>query len=153
MFDSSSDITDEHPSTPPSPSPISSERLRKRLRILIIDDDPLVLRAHRRLLQHDHDVVCATGGQEGLDILEMDGHYDVILCDLMMPRVDGRHIFETLEAQNSQLLQKLLFLTGGAFTSRMTNFVEGLSTPPLAKPISRNSLLVAVEAVSLRIFE
>ena len=79
---------------PPAPADFSPHRSSstmqavrmKRYRILIVDDDPLVLKAMRRLL-HRHEVVTAPGGAEALAILEQRSDFNVILCDLMMPGV------------------------------------------------------------------
>src|SRR5690606_17161169 len=70
----------EHPK--PSASPRAS-------RVLIVDDEASLVRAYRRVLGRNHEVVGAYGGEEALRLLARDDHFDLILCDLMMPRVDG----------------------------------------------------------------
>jgi signal transduction histidine kinase/ActR/RegA family two-component response regulator len=68
-----------------------------RLRILIVDDDPLIIRPLRTILEEDgHAVTAATGGQEGIDILraaaDRDERFAVVITDLGMPHVDGRKV-------------------------------------------------------------
>ena len=87
---------------PPAPAGFSPHRSSatmkavrmERYRILIVDDDPLVVKAMRRLL-HRHDVTTAPGGAEALAILEQRSDFDVILCDLMMPGVTGMDVLRT----------------------------------------------------------
>jgi PAS domain S-box-containing protein len=73
-----------------------SERPRP-LRLLLVDDDPLLLRSLRDALELDeHEVVTAEGGQAGIDAFSHDinagGHFDVVITDLGMPYVDGRKV-------------------------------------------------------------
>ena len=68
-----------------------------RLRILVVDDDPMVLKSLRDILEIDgHDVVSADGGQAGIDCFQAayDRHeyFAVVITDLGMPYVDGRKV-------------------------------------------------------------
>jgi CheY-like chemotaxis protein len=67
------------------------------LRLLLVDDDPLLLRSLRDALELDeHEVVTAEGGQAGIDAfsdgVNAGGHFDVVITDLGMPYVDGRKV-------------------------------------------------------------
>ena len=57
-------------------------------RVLIVDDEPEILRAFARMLR-SFDVECAEGGREGLEVLKRSDAFDVVVLDLMMPDVDG----------------------------------------------------------------
>jgi CheY-like chemotaxis protein len=64
-------------------------------RILVIDDDDLVLASLRiQLESNDHVVVTADGGRAGIAMVA-DGQFDVVICDVFMPDMDG---FETIRA-------------------------------------------------------
>jgi signal transduction histidine kinase/ActR/RegA family two-component response regulator/HAMP domain-containing protein len=68
-----------------------------RLRILVVDDDPMVLKSLRDILEIDgHEVVSADGGQAGIDcfLAAYDRHeyFAVVITDLGMPYVDGRKV-------------------------------------------------------------
>jgi signal transduction histidine kinase/ActR/RegA family two-component response regulator len=75
-----------------------------RLRILIVDDDPLLLRSLRDTLELDgHDVIAATGGQAGIETFEAaatqrEDAFDVVFTDLGMPHVDGRKVAAAVKA-------------------------------------------------------
>ena len=69
-----------------------SEVTQRRLRILLVDDERMVLRAMRRLILARHpdwDVLCARSGDEALRMLKDCEPVDVIVTDLSMPGVDG----------------------------------------------------------------
>ena len=59
-------------------------------KILIIDDDASVLETLRLLVSSEHhEVVTASGGEEALELLGADTHYDLMITDLRMPGVNG----------------------------------------------------------------
>ena len=69
----------------------------KNLRILVVDDDPLLLKSLYDTLTDDgHTIVTANGGQQGIDAfaaaLAGDVPFDVVLTDLGMPHLDGRQV-------------------------------------------------------------
>jgi CheY-like chemotaxis protein len=68
-----------------------------RLRILVVDDDPLLLKSLRDILEGDgHEVTTANGGQDGIDFfhtaLQRGAAFAVVISDLGMPYVDGRKV-------------------------------------------------------------
>jgi len=123
-----------HDSRPISEAPLT------RSRLLIIDDDAMVLSALRRRLRRRYDVVTALGGGEALALLASDPEFDSIVCDLMMPRVDGKSFYEAVRAQIPELAERIVFMSGGAFTPRLRKFAASVSNPVLQKPVSRDEL-------------
>ncbi|MEY2931988.1 MAG: hypothetical protein RL033_2737 [Pseudomonadota bacterium] len=125
------------------PTPATSQvvpRLRKsrRLRVLLIDDEPLVLRSLRRMLS-EHHVDTAQSGSEALSLLQRKQDYDLIFCDLMMPEMDGTVVHAELERRMPALLERLVFCSGGAFTARTKQFLEQTKRPLVEKPLTRES--------------
>jgi CheY-like chemotaxis protein len=85
------------------------------VRILLIDDDALVLGAITNVLEFDgHEVVAARGGQAGIDTFEssLDGAnpFDVVITDLGMPRVDGYLVASTIKKDSPKT--PIILLTG-----------------------------------------
>lgn len=117
------------------------------LRILIIDDEPALLRALARRLGRANSVDTALGGAEGLNRLEKCSAYDIILCDIMMPEVDGVMVHQALEQRAPETLNRLVFTTGGAFTERARSFTVSSGCLVLDKPITTESLRAAYEQV------
>jgi len=79
------------------PQMAGSHVTRTRLPILLIDDDPLIIKSLQAILEHDgHAVTAANGGRQGIDILraavERDERFAVVITDLGMPYVDGRQV-------------------------------------------------------------
>lgn len=76
--------------------------LRSRLRILIVDDDPIVIKSLRDTLEADgHAVTTASGGREGIDTFRMAEKrgepFAVVITDLGMPYVDGRKVADAVK--------------------------------------------------------
>jgi len=117
-----------------------SEAPLTRSRLLIVDDDAMVLSALRRRLRRRYDVVTALGGVEALAILAADPEFDSIICDLMMPKVDGKSFYDAVRAANSPLAERIVFMSGGAFTPRLRKFAASVPNPVLQKPVSREEL-------------
>jgi len=81
----------------PEPAPEASRSLPSKLRILVVDDDPLIIRMLSETLRNDgHEVTTANGGQAGIDAVraaQAQGNpFEVVITDLGMPRVDGRKV-------------------------------------------------------------
>ena len=124
---------------PPAPSPPEAPAT-PRGRIMIIDDEPAILRTVKRMLSKEHEVVTHATGQEALDHLERDSRFDVILCDLMMPGITGMDLHEVLTQRAPDLVQRLIFLTGGAFTQQAKDFFSRISNTKLEKPFDLKEL-------------
>ncbi|MCZ6805550.1 MAG: hybrid sensor histidine kinase/response regulator, partial [Deltaproteobacteria bacterium] len=127
-------VEQKHDSRPISEAPAT------RPRILIVDDDAMVLSALRRRLRRRYDTVTVLGGVEALARLAEDPHFDAIICDLMMPEVDGKSLYETIQGQHPRLVDRIVFMSGGAFTPRLRKFAASVSNPVLQKPVTREHL-------------
>lgn len=123
--------------------PVSENPLR-RLRLLIVDDDAMVLSALRRRLRRRYDTVTVLGGAEALARIEEDPDFDSIICDLMMPEVDGKSFYDQIEKDQPQLADRIVFMSGGAFTPRLRKFAAAISNPVLRKPVTREELEAAL---------
>lgn len=74
---------------------------KKHQRICIIDDDPFLLDMYNlKFQQAGYDVVCFTDSSKALEAIRTDGNYDVVLLDLVMPRVDGFEVLRTIREEN-----------------------------------------------------
>lgn len=118
----------------------------RSLRILLVDDDPLVGRAVGRMLR-EHEVVVANSGTQALDLAE-SAHFDLLLCDVMMPEMTGPDLRLTLSERGSPLAQCTVFMTGGAFTEHSREALEESGAPVLDKPLSPERLRQTVARVA-----
>ena len=101
--------------TPGAVQPALDEPMPSRMRILVVDDDPLLIRSLRDTLEADgHMVTAASGGQAGIDtFLEAQTRgelFNVVLTDLGMPYVDGRKVASAIKAASP--FTPVILLTG-----------------------------------------
>jgi CheY-like chemotaxis protein len=119
-------------------------------RVLVVDDDPTVLRAFRRVLQPDHEVVTARDGAEALRMVLGGMRVDAIICDIGMPKLDGPAFFSELFELRPQMMPRVVFCTGGQPNEKTQRFLDRLQAPLLYKPVAVADLRKAIEAVRSR---
>ncbi|HEX3678876.1 MAG TPA: ATP-binding protein, partial [Galbitalea sp.] len=95
--------------------PAAVQKPHSRLQILIVDDDPLIIRSLRAILEDDgHAVTTATGGQEGIDMVraaaEREEQFAAVITDLGMPYVDGRRVATAVKTASKNT--PVIMLTG-----------------------------------------
>jgi signal transduction histidine kinase len=122
------------------PTPDAAATPPRRARILVIDDDPRIGDAVRESLATEHDVVAVTNAMAGLGLLDKQEHFDLILCDLMMPAMTGMELHEELSRRDAAQAARMSFLTGGAFTPRAQAFLAEVANPRLEKPFDPQGL-------------
>jgi CheY-like chemotaxis protein len=105
-----------------------------RTSLLVIDDDPMVARAIARSLADEHDVDVCTDGKEGLERITGSQHYDVILCDLMMPDITGVDFYREVLRLAPDLAARIVFMTGGVYTPRTRAFALSFPNRCIEKP-------------------
>ena len=125
-------------------SPADAPAAPRRRRVLLIDDEPLLRSVTTQLLEIDFDVNTASDGDEALVMLREDAEYDVVICDLMMPNLDCPALFDALGSFAPLLRERMVFMTGGAFTERAQTFLKTQPVAVLQKPFRRNDLLAAI---------
>ena len=119
----------------------------RRAKVLLIDDEEQLLVAFRRLFATEYDLTTALGGHVALEILERDGEWDAVVCDLMMSDLDGTAVLEWVRAHRPALVDRLIFCTGGAFTPRGYAFADLMGDRLLQKPLFPDQLREAIEQV------
>jgi CheY-like chemotaxis protein len=117
------------------------------LTMLVIDDEPSVVSALARFLRHDGSTVdTAAHGQLALAHLQAQ-RYDVSLCDLRMPGLDGPAFYATLRAQHADLRQRVLLLTGETLGADSTAFLAQCGQPCVDKPCDAAAMRRAIQAM------
>jgi PAS domain S-box-containing protein len=134
------------PARAPAPAPAPEAR---RLRVLIVDDEPLVRRVLSMVLRREHEVVIAETGAEALVAIER-GDLDVVLCDLMMPGMSGMDVHAEVRRRRPGFERRIVFVTGGAFVPRLAEFLDSVDNLKLLKPFDVQQVLAAVEAAANR---
>jgi two-component system, NtrC family, sensor kinase len=114
------------------PPPPRSERREK---VLVIDDEPMIGVMLRRLLAAHCDVLPITSPREALRRIGAQERFDAILCDLMMPRMNGIDFYAELSVLSPEMARRTGFLTGGAVTMQARRFVKEHAEITLEKPV------------------
>jgi signal transduction histidine kinase len=117
------------PVRPPSPAPDVP-----RGRVLVVDDEAGIRQILVRILRGSHEVVAAASGEEARTLLDRDQAFDVILCDLMMPRVSGMELHAWMAERWPDLARRVVFVTGGAFTPGAGDYLAQVSNRRIDKP-------------------
>jgi PAS domain S-box-containing protein len=139
---------------PPAPSQVETAtgpvvaNDRQRLRILVVDDDPLFSRAVRRMLDREHDVTLVDNGQDAATLLRDSDAHDLVLCDMMMPGMSGMDLYEDVLVSQPDIAARIVFMTGGAFTRRAADFLALVGNRHIAKPFGAADLLALVQSLS-----
>jgi CheY-like chemotaxis protein len=134
------------PAPPPSdatPPPAATKRWR-RGRVLVVDDDESVLRALERILRV-HDVVALRESREALERITHGERFDVILCDLVMPLLDGPTVHAAVDRVDREQAARMIFITGGAPTDRARRFLADPTRRVVTKPFDSAALRALVE--------
>ena len=128
----------------PMASPNFGEAMRTAVRfapvtgsmldLAVVDDDEPILRVTELLLAGEHDVLACTEATRALEHLQAGEEFDVIVCDLMMPQVTGMEFYERVRALGRGQEERILFVTGGAFTPAARAFLESVPNQRLDKP-------------------
>jgi len=119
----------------------------RRGRVMVVDDEPLIGTAIRRTLQREHEVITLTSAREALTRLVSGEHFDVILCDVMMPEMSGVELYQQLLLHLPVLTERLVFLTGGAFTPNAREFLGQVKNRRVDKPFSGQELHDVVQSM------
>jgi len=133
------------PVVPPSPAVESVAPPSRQARLLVVDDEPLVARGVTRLLQGECSAESTSSAREALERLSQGERFDLLLCDVMMPEMSGEAFFHQLAQVAPDQRERVVFITGGAFTPEARAFLESL--PPgrcVFKPLAAEVLRALV---------
>ena len=108
-------------------------------KILVVDDDKIMLMMARRILATKHEVVCAKSGAEAIELFEQS-RPDLILSDLMMPEMDGYELHRTLQEKYSELVPVIFMTADDSDESESKGFEVG-ATDYIRKPLKADLLL------------
>lgn len=116
-------------------------------RILVIDDESLVIRAIRRQFGGTVEVVGLDDARRALRLLCDGGRFGAILCDLMMPGLSGPEFYRELHHRMPEEIAKVVFLTGGVVSSAMRDFLRRCPNSVVDKPYEPDELAQIVSTL------
>jgi signal transduction histidine kinase/FixJ family two-component response regulator len=122
----------------------SQSAVSSRSRVLVVEDEPTVAQLIVDVLREEgHDVEAVLDSREGLTRIARH-EYNLVICDLRMPRLDGREFYEALVHAGSPMTERIIFITGDMLAPRTLEFLEPNRFPYLAKPFLVEELKIAV---------
>jgi CheY-like chemotaxis protein len=127
------------------PTTRSATRVRRPGRVLVVDDEPSLGGALQLLLSDENEVVVVHSATAALARIAGGERYDVVLCDLMMPIMDGIELHRRLSITYPEEAERMVFMTGGAMTARVDAFFRRVPNLLLDKPIDLDGLRALIE--------
>ncbi len=129
---------------PAAPLTARPEAATTKHRILIIDDEAGICSSLRRILGQPYETQATTSAPEALGMLRAGERFDLILCDLMMPELTGMELHQALKKFAPDQADRMIFLTGGAFTPSARAFLDETHNLRVDKPFNKEALRALV---------
>lgn len=112
-----------------------------RARVLLVDDDALVRASIKRMLTRSFDVDECADGADAVARVEAGERFDLVLMDLMMPRMNGRLALERIGEIAPELAARTVIMSGGSSDEALHAWLTGLGVGRLLlKPFSSEML-------------
>jgi len=122
----------------------------ERRHILVVEDEATVANLVADVLREEgHEVVSILDSVEALERITEE-EFDLLICDLKMPKLDGRGLYEEAVRRGRTSRERVLFITGDTLRPRTLEFVERGGLPYLAKPFLVEELTRMVRRVLSR---
>ena len=113
-------------------------------KILFVDDDPNILSAYTRTLRKRYHMTTASGGEEALQLVQMEGPFAVVVSDMRMPGMDGIELLSHVRNFNPDTIR--IMLTGNADMGTAIEAVnQGNIFRFLTKPCDPENLAAALD--------
>lgn len=137
----------------PTPSSVSADSAAAELEIknvLLVDDDEALADTLKLLLEsHNFIVTTATNGADALrEVMAFD--FDVIICDMMMPKMAGDMFYLAVQKVKPHLNSRFLFVTGHADNPKVDAFLKSIDAQVVFKPVLTEELVRMISFVLRR---
>jgi len=131
----------------PASGAVSQAGDAPRRRVLVVDDEPVIQKLTAEALGAENDVVGVSTAVEAAQRLLAED-FDVVLLDLSLGgEISGRALYETLVVQQSDVAEKVVFVTGGIQNAEVVDFVTRSGREFLQKPFHLRTLREVVARV------
>jgi CheY-like chemotaxis protein len=108
----------------------------QRRRVLVVEDDLKFGKLVARVLAPEHNVIVLTSARDALDRIAGGERFDLILCDLMLPGLSGVEFHERLGSIAPEVVDRVVFVTGGAYSPRSEAFLKRADIRHFEKPFA-----------------
>jgi signal transduction histidine kinase len=112
--------------------------------ILVIDDEVQIIQLLQRILEAEgHVVTAVNSGAQAKEILQHQD-FDLVICDLKMPGINGRELYAYLEMTKPEIAKRVIFSTGDIVSDESWSFLQSIKNPFISKPFKPEQILVMV---------
>lgn len=125
---------------------MAKETVAKKNHVLVVEDDPLMLKLIKEHLHDTYEVATAISGKVALKFLQSK-HTDLILLDYEMPEMNGEEVLKQIRQNPKTENVPVLFLTGVTDKKKIVKVLTYKPQGYLVKPIDRQKLLEAIKGV------
>jgi CheY-like chemotaxis protein len=108
--------------------------------VLVIDDEAMVAKSLQLVLAGEFDVSRTTDPQQALEWLSGGQSFDVILCDVMMPNINGVELRNRVEQFSPNQAARIVFITGGLLLPHVRVLLDSVPNTCLEKPLDLDGL-------------
>lgn len=116
-------------------------------RILIVDDEPSIISVLKRRFGEKYDLVAAPNGQDAWQLLSSGEEFDVVLCDVILPYLNGMLLYKKLKQARLDVAERIIFITGDPLSPAVASFFVTVKNKTFDKPFDLGELTKAVEVV------
>ena len=117
-------------------------------RVAVVDDEAEIGDIIRRALRRRYDVDVYETASDAYAALEEGERYDVIMCDLLMPDISGRDVFETLVDRWPDQAQRVVFMSGVSREGARDEILADIDAPMIEKPFRLGDLRRTVRHIA-----
>jgi len=123
-----------------------------QVRVMLVDDNELVAKSIKRLYCNEYEITTAISAKEGLKLLATtESQFDIIVSDISMPDMDGMEFFYRIEEAFPELVERVIFMSGGATTVAQEQFLSKHRCRQLNKPFQPAELRQIISAILLKV--
>ena len=115
-------------------------------RIMVVDDNALVLRKVKKMLENDYEVSIVNSGEKALKLLEKNNP-ELVLLDYDMPGMNGKQMYEKMKENEATRSIPVVFLTSVAQKNRTIEILKSQPAGYILKPPVKEKLYEAIREV------
>jgi len=121
----------------------------RRRRVLFVEDHSGLRATYERVFGH-HEIVLVETGEEALETIKRQRDFDLVVCDLVLPGIDGIEVFKQTRANHPELAARFVFATGSDSREQFQETLETIDVPILEKPFGMGMLRDLLERAANR---
>jgi excisionase family DNA binding protein len=117
--------------------------VKKRLNILVVDDDVAIRELFERILKkEEHRVITVDSGEEAIKTMGKE-NFDIVFLDVVMPEMDGLEVFKEIKKINSQAI--VIMMSGYPVEERIKEAIKLGATDQIEKPLNADRILTITQ--------